>query len=234
VWVILVYMIASTVLVLSAGRLSDQFGRKKAYIGGFVLFAAASLGAGFAATGTQLILWRILQGLGGSFLFANAAAIVMDGPASQIVDQSGNNALANFATNAAAGSFTINGFTATTVAAGQTIDVGSSTVIIPGSGLLPPIQSLLHSGYDNGGWDETGIISSAARADARYGVADINSGSAVTLKYQLVGDANGDGRVDFQDLLTVSRNFNQTGDWSAGDSASRPANAAAPTRPDSS
>ena len=36
VWVILVYMIASTVLVLSAGRLSDQFGRKQAYIGGFV------------------------------------------------------------------------------------------------------------------------------------------------------------------------------------------------------
>jgi EmrB/QacA subfamily drug resistance transporter len=78
VWVILVYMIASTVLVLSAGRLSDQFGRKRAYIGGFVVFALASLGAGFAANGTQLILWRILQGLGGSFLFANAAAIVTD------------------------------------------------------------------------------------------------------------------------------------------------------------
>jgi EmrB/QacA subfamily drug resistance transporter len=78
VWVILVYMIASTVLVLSAGRLSDQFGRKKAYIGGFLVFALASLGAGFAANGTQLILWRILQGIGGSFLFANAAAIVTD------------------------------------------------------------------------------------------------------------------------------------------------------------
>ncbi len=78
VWVILVYMIASTVLVLSAGRLSDQFGRKKAFIGGFLLFALASLGAGFAANGTQLILWRILQGVGGSFLFANAAAIVTD------------------------------------------------------------------------------------------------------------------------------------------------------------
>src|SRR5436305_13959029 len=78
VWVILVYMIASTVLVLSAGRLSDQFGRKKAYVGGFVLFALASLGAGFAANGTQLILWRILQGIGGAFLFANAAAIVTD------------------------------------------------------------------------------------------------------------------------------------------------------------
>ncbi len=78
VWVILVYMIASTVLVLSAGRLSDQFGRKKAYIGGFILFALASLGAGFAGNGTELILWRILQGVGGSFLFANAAAIVTD------------------------------------------------------------------------------------------------------------------------------------------------------------
>jgi EmrB/QacA subfamily drug resistance transporter len=78
VWVILVYMIASTVLVLSAGRLSDQFGRKQAYIAGFVVFAAASLGAGFAGSGTQLILWRILQGIGGSFLFANAAAIVTD------------------------------------------------------------------------------------------------------------------------------------------------------------
>src|SRR5436853_7539233 len=57
VWVILVYMIASTVLVLSAGRLSDQFGRKKAYIGGFLVFAFASLGAGFAADGPQPILW---------------------------------------------------------------------------------------------------------------------------------------------------------------------------------
>jgi EmrB/QacA subfamily drug resistance transporter len=78
VWVILVYMIASTVLVLSAGRLSDQFGRKNAYIGGFVLFALASLGAGFAQDGTQLILWRIVQGIGGAFLFANSAAIVTD------------------------------------------------------------------------------------------------------------------------------------------------------------
>jgi EmrB/QacA subfamily drug resistance transporter len=78
VWVILVYMIASTVLVLSAGRLSDQFGRKRAYVAGFIVFAAASLGAGFADNGTQLILWRILQGIGGSFLFANSAAIVTD------------------------------------------------------------------------------------------------------------------------------------------------------------
>jgi EmrB/QacA subfamily drug resistance transporter len=78
VWVILAYMIASTVLVLGAGRLADLFGRKKAYVLGFLVFSVASLGAGFAANGTELILWRILQGIGGAFLFANAAAIVTD------------------------------------------------------------------------------------------------------------------------------------------------------------
>jgi EmrB/QacA subfamily drug resistance transporter len=78
VWVILAYMIASTVLVLSAGRLSDLFGRKRAYVAGFVVFAAASLGAGFSADGTELILWRIVQGIGAAFLFANAAALVTD------------------------------------------------------------------------------------------------------------------------------------------------------------
>jgi EmrB/QacA subfamily drug resistance transporter len=78
VWVILVYMIASTVLVLSAGRLSDQFGRKKAYILGFLVFAAASLGAGFSGSGSELLVWRVIQGIGGAFLFANSAAIVTD------------------------------------------------------------------------------------------------------------------------------------------------------------
>ncbi len=78
VWVILAYMIVSTVLVMTAGRLSDLFGRKQAYVGGFVLFSLASLGAGFAGDVTQLILWRIAQGVGAAFLFANAAALVTD------------------------------------------------------------------------------------------------------------------------------------------------------------
>jgi EmrB/QacA subfamily drug resistance transporter len=78
VWVILVYMIASTVLVLTAGRLSDLFGRKHAYVAGFVVFSLASLGAGFSGTGTELLLWRVAQGIGGAFLFANAAALVTD------------------------------------------------------------------------------------------------------------------------------------------------------------
>src|SRR3954468_17110009 len=78
VWVILAYMIASTVLVLTAGRLSDLFGRKHAYVAGFVVFALASLGAGFATNATELILWRVVQGIGAAFLFANSAALVTD------------------------------------------------------------------------------------------------------------------------------------------------------------
>jgi EmrB/QacA subfamily drug resistance transporter len=78
VWVILVYMIVSTVLVLTAGRLSDLFGRKTAFVLGFLVFAAASLGAGFASSRTELIVCRNLQGIGGAYLFANAAALVTD------------------------------------------------------------------------------------------------------------------------------------------------------------
>jgi EmrB/QacA subfamily drug resistance transporter len=94
VWVILAYMIASTVLVLTAGRLSDLFGRKHAFAAGFAVFALASLGAGFAGNGTELILWRVLQGIGGAFLFANAAAIVTDAfPARQLGVAMGTNVM---------------------------------------------------------------------------------------------------------------------------------------------
>src|SRR2546426_11829823 len=57
VWVILAYMIASTVLVLTAGRLSDLFGRKTAYGGGFVVFGGAPLCARFATRRPGLSLW---------------------------------------------------------------------------------------------------------------------------------------------------------------------------------
>jgi EmrB/QacA subfamily drug resistance transporter len=94
VWVILAYMIASTVLVLTAGRLSDLFGRKKAYVGGFLVFALTSLGAGFSADATQLILWRVAQGIGAAFLFANAAALVTDAfPKSQLGVAMGTNTM---------------------------------------------------------------------------------------------------------------------------------------------
>ena len=77
-WVILAYMVSSTVLLLPAGRLADQIGRKRLYVLGTALFTLASLGAGFASSGTSLIVWRVVQGVGGALIFANAAAMVTD------------------------------------------------------------------------------------------------------------------------------------------------------------
>jgi EmrB/QacA subfamily drug resistance transporter len=78
VWVMLAYMVSSTVLVLPFGRLADQFGRRRLFIAGMALFTLTSLGAGLATGGTELVVWRVLQGVGGALLFANAGAIVTD------------------------------------------------------------------------------------------------------------------------------------------------------------
>lgn len=78
VWVLLAYMLAQTVLVLTAGRLADMFGRKNLFVAGSAVFGLASLLAGFATSGGQLIVIRIVQGAAGAFMMANSSAIVTD------------------------------------------------------------------------------------------------------------------------------------------------------------
>ena len=49
-------------------------------------------------------------------------------------------------------------------------------------------------------------------------IADVDTGSAVQLSLRLLGDVNGDGAVDFADLVVLARNFGKSGqDWSQGD-----------------
>lgn len=118
------------------------------------------------------------------------------------------------------GTFTVNGLNAATMGPGQTIDLGASSVTIPYTQASPlaAVQALLNSGYDNGAWDGSGIVSSAARANPQYGIADADSGASILLNYALVGDANQDGKVSFPDFLTLARNYRKTGaDWSMGD-----------------
>ncbi len=76
--VILAYLIAATVLVLMRRPPQRPVPAQARLCGGFVVFALASLGAGFSSDATVLILWRVLQGIGSAFLFANAAALVTD------------------------------------------------------------------------------------------------------------------------------------------------------------
>lgn len=75
-WVLLVYDLAVIGLVLTLGRIGDLFGRKWIYLSGFLLFALSSALCGAARTSSQLIAFRILQGIGGAIILANGRALV--------------------------------------------------------------------------------------------------------------------------------------------------------------
>jgi len=82
-WMILGYMVVSSVLIVSLGRLGDMFGRVRIYNLGFLIYTAASLLLTVdwmtgRAGATYLIVFRIVQGVGGACLLANAAAIITD------------------------------------------------------------------------------------------------------------------------------------------------------------
>jgi DHA2 family methylenomycin A resistance protein-like MFS transporter len=75
-WVVDAYALLFASLLLSAGALGDQLGAKRAYITGFVLFAAASLGCGLAPDARVLIGARALQGVGASMLVPPSLALL--------------------------------------------------------------------------------------------------------------------------------------------------------------
>src|SRR5512139_1240743 len=75
-WVLLVYDLCVIGLVLTLGRLGDLFGRKWIYIVGFLFFVAGSALCGAAQSSTQLILFRVIQGIGGAMIMANGRALV--------------------------------------------------------------------------------------------------------------------------------------------------------------
>src|ERR1700745_3237304 len=88
-WMFMGFLVVSAVLVVSFGRLGDMVGRVRMYTLGFAVFSVASIFwtvTWMHATKGALwrILWRVVQGIGGAFLWANSAAIVTDAfPANQ-------------------------------------------------------------------------------------------------------------------------------------------------------
>lgn len=77
-WVFASYMLTSTTAVPIAGKLSDMFGRKPFFLGGIVLFLAASAAAGASQTMVQLIVLRGIQGFGGGMLMSSAFTVIAD------------------------------------------------------------------------------------------------------------------------------------------------------------
>ena len=88
-WMILGYLVVTSVLIVSLGRLGDMYGRVRIYNLGFVIYTLASLLLAVDwLTGQSgalyLVVLRIVQGIGGACLLANAAAIITDAfPANQ-------------------------------------------------------------------------------------------------------------------------------------------------------
>jgi EmrB/QacA subfamily drug resistance transporter len=88
-WMVLGYLVVSSVLIVSLGRLGDMFGRVRIYNLGFVIYTVASLLLTVdwltgRAGATYLIVFRVVQGIGGACLMANSAAILTDAfPANQ-------------------------------------------------------------------------------------------------------------------------------------------------------
>jgi EmrB/QacA subfamily drug resistance transporter len=83
-WVVTVYLLVLSGLLLSFGRLGDMRGHKGVYVAGFALFVLGSALCGVAPSVPALIVFRGAQALGGAMLAANAPAILTGNfPASQ-------------------------------------------------------------------------------------------------------------------------------------------------------
>jgi MFS family permease len=82
-WVLMSYNVATTVFLVTFGRLSDNFGKVRFYNLGFVVFTVGSLmcalvpGKG-ASGAAELIAFRFVQGIGGALLMSNSVAILTD------------------------------------------------------------------------------------------------------------------------------------------------------------
>jgi len=77
-WVVTAYLLASTVTVPIAGKLSDIYGRRKLLLSGITVFIIGSMLSGVSQNIDQLIAFRAIQGIGGGILFANAFSIIGD------------------------------------------------------------------------------------------------------------------------------------------------------------
>jgi MFS family permease len=82
-WTLMGFLLVTSVLVVSFGRLGDMYGRVRMYNLGFAVFTVCSvLLSATWMTGTAGALWivilRVFQGVGGAFLFANSSAILTD------------------------------------------------------------------------------------------------------------------------------------------------------------
>jgi EmrB/QacA subfamily drug resistance transporter len=82
-WMLMGFLLVTAVLVVTFGRLGDQYGRARLFNLGFLIFTVASVGCALvpstgAAGAIEIILLRVVQGVGGAMVMANSTAIITD------------------------------------------------------------------------------------------------------------------------------------------------------------
>ena len=82
-WMLMGYLLVSAVLVVTFGRLGDQYGRARLFNLGFLIFTVASVACALvpntgSAGALELIVLRVVQGVGGAMIAANSTAIITD------------------------------------------------------------------------------------------------------------------------------------------------------------
>ena len=77
-WVVTGYIIANVVVIPITPWLSERFGRRAYYLASILLFTAASVMCGFSGSFGELVLWRLVQGIGGGGLISTSQAILRD------------------------------------------------------------------------------------------------------------------------------------------------------------
>jgi EmrB/QacA subfamily drug resistance transporter len=83
-WTINGYTLSFAVLLATGGRLGDIFGRRRMFLFGVVIFALSSATAGFAANSTDLVISRVVQGVGAALMMPATLSIITDAfPASE-------------------------------------------------------------------------------------------------------------------------------------------------------
>ena len=77
-WILLSYMLVSTVCILSFGRLADLWGRRRLFLSGLSLFIVACAACAFAPTAELMLAARVCQAVGAAGVMANSSALVGD------------------------------------------------------------------------------------------------------------------------------------------------------------
>ena len=76
-WLSTSYLVSTAALLLPVGKLTDIFGRTKFLKWGIILFTLGSLLSGLAFNSTSLLIYRVLQGIGSSFIFSSSTALLV-------------------------------------------------------------------------------------------------------------------------------------------------------------